>query len=84
MRTLITNGKIILPNRIVENKSVIINGNKIEAVIDDAKIGTDADYVIDSDEFISMGKSSPFEGMKVYGRCRALFCGGYLVYEENV
>lgn len=48
MRTLIKNGKIILPNRIVENKSVIINGNKIEAVIDDAKIGTDADYVIDA------------------------------------
>ena len=44
----------------------------------------DAEYVIDSDEFISMGKSSPFEGMRVYGRCRALFCGGYLVYEENV
>ena len=44
----------------------------------------DAEYVIDSDEFLSMGKSSPFEGMKVYGRCRALFCGGYLVYEENV
>ena len=48
MRTLIKNGKIILPNRIVENKSVIINGNKIEAVIDDAKIGAYADYVIDA------------------------------------
>lgn len=44
----------------------------------------DAEYVIDSDEFLSMGKSSPFEGMRVFGRCRALFCKGYLVYEENV
>ena len=34
------------------------------------------EYDIDPAEFISMGKSTPFEGMHVYGRCLAtVYCG---------
>ncbi len=37
-------------------------------------------YIIDSSEFLSMGKSSPFEGMEVYGKCIETVCGGKVVY----
>lgn len=39
-----------------------------------------AEYVIDPEEFISMGKATPFEGDKVFGRCLLTVCGGKTVY----
>jgi len=38
------------------------------------------EYEIVPSEFFSMGKSTPFAGMKVSGRCVATFCGGNLVW----
>lgn len=38
------------------------------------------EYTIDPAEFQSMGKSTPFAGMKVAGRLRATFCGGKLIW----
>ena len=38
------------------------------------------EYSIDPGEFISMGKSTPFSGKKVYGRCLMTSCGGNEVY----
>lgn len=43
----------------------------------------ETEYEIDSKKFLSKGKSSPFEGMKVKGKCKALFHKGILVYEEE-
>ncbi len=40
-------------------------------------------YAVDPEEFKSMGKSSPFTGMQVYGRCVATFCDGKLVWREE-
>ena len=37
-------------------------------------------YTIDSKDFVSMGKASPFEGWQVYGKCIATICDGKLVY----
>lgn len=37
-------------------------------------------YVIDPADFLSMGKSTPFEGWTVSGRCVRTVCGGQLVY----
>ena len=41
------------------------------------------EYEIDPDEFLSMGKSTPFEGMKVYGKCLATVYGGRAVYVSD-
>lgn len=40
-------------------------------------------YIINSDEFESMGKSSPFEGMEVYGRCVMTVANGNIAYQYN-
>ena len=38
------------------------------------------EYAIDVNEFASMGKCTPFENKKVYGRCIATVSGGKLAY----
>ena len=39
-----------------------------------------AEYTIDPADFLSMGKSTPFTGWKVSGKCMATVCDGKLVY----
>ena len=39
-------------------------------------------YAVDPAEFLSMGKSSPFEGMTVYGRCRMTVFGDDVVWRD--
>ncbi len=41
------------------------------------------EYEINPDDFKSNGKSSPFTGTKVFGRCMATFSGGKLVWRED-
>lgn len=38
-------------------------------------------YNIDPQNFLSKGKSTPFEGMEVYGRCLRTVCNGKIVYD---
>lgn len=40
-------------------------------------------YTINTDEFLSMGKATPFEGEEVYGRCMLTLFGGEKVWNEN-
>ena len=40
-------------------------------------------YIIDTDEFLSMGKATPFDGEEVYGRCLLTLFGGKEVWTEN-
>ena len=40
-------------------------------------------YVIDPTEFQSEGKSTPFAGWRVWGRCLATVCDGKLVWLEK-
>ncbi len=42
-----------------------------------------AEYTIDPADFVSMGKATPFEGWKVFGRCMATVCDGKVVYKET-
>ena len=44
----------------------------------------DAQYKIDPDNFLSMGKASPFTGWEVQGRCMATVCGGKPVYTYHI
>lgn len=43
----------------------------------------DREYEIDPKDFLSMGKATPFEGMKVSGRCLLTACDGQIVYQEK-
>lgn len=42
---------------------------------------TDDFYAIKSSEFLSKGKSTPFEGKEVYGRCKLTIAKGNLVWD---
>ncbi len=40
-------------------------------------------YRIDSKDFMSQGKSTPFEGNEVYGKCVLTVCDGKIVYRDS-
>ena len=40
-------------------------------------------YRIDPADFISMGKSTPFAGREVFGRCRMTLCAGEIVWSDG-
>ena len=40
-------------------------------------------YKIDAKDFLSKGKSTPFEDMKVYGKCKLTYKNGKIVYLEK-
>ena len=42
----------------------------------------DAEYEIDPQTFLSKGKSTPFTGMKVFGKCMLTVCDGKIVYQH--
>jgi len=42
-----------------------------------------AEYTIDPAEFLSMGKSTPFAGERVFGRCMLTVSGGRIAYNES-
>ena len=39
-----------------------------------------AEYTVDPADFLTMGRATPFAGMRVCGRCIATVCGGKTVY----
>ncbi|MBE6972022.1 MAG: dihydroorotase [Ruminococcaceae bacterium] len=41
------------------------------------------EYTIDPQEFVSMGKATPFTGWRVNGRCIATVCNGDTVWQET-
>ena len=42
----------------------------------------EAEYKVNPDEFVSLGKASTFTGWTVNGRCKATVCDGKVVYKE--
>ena len=40
----------------------------------------EAEETVNPEQFLSMGKATPFEGWKVNGKCMATVCGGEIVY----
>ena len=44
----------------------------------------DEKYIVNPDDFLSMGKSSPFTGREFCGKCVATVCNGKIVWRENV
>ena len=41
-------------------------------------------YIVDPNEFQSMGRATPFTGMEFYGRCLFTVCDGRIVWQENL
>ena len=41
------------------------------------------EYTVNPDDFLSKGKSTPFEGEKLFGKCVLTVCNGRIVYEDN-
>lgn len=58
------------------DKGTLAEGSVADLVIADI----DTEYVIDSREFVSKGKNTPFDGKKVYGRIEKTFVDGCMVY----
>ena len=57
--------------------SGIKSGNKADICVFDL----DSEHVINPDDFVSMGKATPFEGEIVYGKCIMTICNGQIVYK---
>ncbi len=43
----------------------------------------DAEYAVDPESFLSKGRATPFEGLRVRGRCLMTVCGGKAVYIDR-
>ena len=41
------------------------------------------EFTVDPEEFLSMGKATPFEGERLFGRCVRTVCSGEIVYDEK-
>ena len=44
----------------------------------------DKRYTVNPEEFLSMGKATPFAGSELYGRCILTVCDGQIVWQENI
>ena len=42
-----------------------------------------AAYTVDPEDFVSMGKSTPFAGETLFGKCKLTMVGGGVVWQEN-
>ena len=83
MYTYLVKTGIITMERLVELLS--INPRKrfgIELGCDYSVWDLEEEYTVDPEEFISLGKATPFEGWKVNGRCLATVCDGKVVYKK--
>ena len=54
-------------------------GNRADLTVFDVN----DDYLIDPAEFVSMGKSTPFTGTRVRGRCRMTVCAGTIAWSDG-
>lgn len=86
---LVRTGKVSL-ERLIEVMSTLPGrlfglGGTIEKgrAADIAVLDTDAEWTIDSNEFLSMGHATPFDGWKVYGRNVMTIVDGRIVYRDR-
>lgn len=68
------------------------NAQKIFGIGCDIAVGNSADfcvydlnesYEVNPNEFLSMGRSTPFEGLTLYGKCKMTMVKGGIVWQEN-
>ncbi len=42
------------------------------------------EYKVNSDEFLSKGRATPFEGMNLFGKCKMTMVNGRIIWQENL
>ena len=83
-KNIITLEKLIsIMSEAPANRFGIENGIKVGNKADLCVFDLDSEYTVNSADFISMGKATPFEGKKVKGKCVLTICGGKIAYKEN-
>ncbi len=85
----VKNGKISL-ERLTQLMSLnpskrfnIKTGIKVGEIANLTVFDLNQKYKINPDEFLSMGKATPFEGREVYGRCKMTVANGEIAYMED-
>ncbi len=90
MYTNFVRTNIISLEKLIELLSV--NANKRFNIGTKIAVGEKADltvfdlnqkYTVNPDDFLSMGKSTPFENVEVYGKCKLTICSGYVAWEDK-
>ena len=66
------------PRRIFRLGGALRKGERADVAVFDVR----KPYKVDSQTFLSKGKSTPFEGMEVYGRCVMTLYNGKMVWKE--
>ena len=81
---------IITLERLVELMSInpckrfgIENGIFENKKADFTVFALDKEYKINSDEFLSKGRATPFDGMRVFAECRMTVANGEIVYRKE-
>ena len=69
----------INPNKRFNIGSEIVVGSPANLTVFDLN----KEYTVNPSDFLSMGKSTPFEGMSVYGVCKMTVCNGKIVWQEE-
>lgn len=87
---LVKGGVLTLPQlaqRMSENPASVLGleGGRLEegGVADVMLADLSAEYVIDSKEFVSKGKNTPFNGMQVYGKVKYTLVDGEIKYRDK-
>ncbi len=81
--------RLVIPEVIsLENLMQLLSGNPrkrfgIPTCNEYCEWDLDTEYEINPENFLSMGKSSPFNGMKVRGTCVKTVCGGREAYKKG-
>ncbi len=61
----------------------IPTGFKIGEVANLTVFDLNKKYIINPDEFVTMGRATPFEGREVYGKCQMTVADGKIVYGDK-
>lgn len=69
----------INPNKRFNIGSELVVGSPANLTVFDLN----KEYTVNPSDFLSMGKSTPFEGMSVYGVCKMTVCNGKIVWQEE-
>ena len=72
------------PARIVRNKYEELGSLKIGSPADITLFDPDEEWIVDSNNFASKGKNTPFNGCQFKGKVMATIASGKIVYQDNL
>ena len=67
------------PAAIIGRKAMIEPGERADIAVFDLE----KSFTVDPADFVSMGRSTPFEGAKLWGETCLTICGGKTVYRRK-